>query len=120
MPKTTKQAKPHNLNTKLQEELDNVKVAVLAVNLSNQTDPQDLEDVKTQLTKQLEQSGDQIIQLIPFYKLGVTHYTDGSVIPPAGYVIETQKEIIVAYHGTQPEQWYGSGAIELFHAIQIH
>lgn len=48
---------------------------------------------------------------IPFYKEGVKS--------PAGYVIETDKQVMVCYHGTQFNKILSSGGTEIKHDLQI-
>jgi hypothetical protein len=110
----------NQIETDITQELNNIKASVLAINLSNPTTKEKIEEVTNTFTKQIESSGDKIIKLIPFHKGTNKIYKDGTPIPPAGYVIETEKGILLAYHGTQPEQWRGSGAKELLHDAQIY
>jgi len=64
------------------------------------------------LETQLAQSDDKIISIQPFYKTNTKH--------PAGYVIETNNEVLVCYHGTQFGKLFGSGFKEIKHDIQFH
>jgi len=79
-----------------------IRVAVLGVFLSykypgkkvdkkknEQSYDESLEGLKEELVKQ----GEQFVKATPFYKDGV--------MAPAGYVIETDKQTMVSYHGTQ-------------------
>ncbi len=93
--------------------LEDVQTAVLAVALTNKKpDSPKYEQYKQNLVEQLEKSGEKIVKgPIPFYKKGVKS--------PAGYVIETDKEVLVCYHGTQFGKVFGSGGKEILHDLQI-
>lgn len=61
----------------------------------------------------LKKSDNQIInEPIPFYK-------EGNIESPAGYVIETNKEVMVCYHGTQFRKLMGSGGTEVKNDLTI-
>ncbi len=65
------------------------------------------------LTETLRESGNNIIGTPePFYKKGSTKN-------PAGYVIKTDKEVMVCYHGTQFNKLLGSGAREAINDLRI-
>ncbi|MBN8511470.1 MAG: lipase family protein [Rickettsiales bacterium] len=93
--------------------LEDVQTAVLAAALSNKgPDSPKYEEYRQNLVKQLEKSGEKIVKgPIPFYKKGVKG--------PAGYVIETDKEVLVCYHGTKFGKIFGSGGKEILHDLQI-
>lgn len=93
--------------------LEDVQTAVLAVALANKSpDREQYKTRKQKLIEQLEKSGEKLVrEPIPFYKKGVKG--------PAGYVIETDKEVLVCYHGTQFGKVFGSGGKEILHDLQI-
>ena len=101
------------MGDKLTSELNNIKTAVLAVALSyKKTKGKKYETYKQKLQNQLLVSGDAIDgKPIPFYKKGVKS--------PAGYVIKTNKEVLICYHGTQFDKIFGSGAKEILHDFQF-
>ncbi len=95
-------------------QLEDVKTAVLAVAItSKKPDSEKYEEYKQNLAAQLEKSGDKLVgEPKPFYKDG-----DKS---PAGYVIETDKEVLVCYHGTQVKKVFGAGGKEIVHDLQAY
>ena len=103
---------PNSKNQSLSEQLNNLKSSVLGVSLANKSFGSDrYEKVKNDLKEQLALSGETMVgEPKPFYKKGVDS--------PAGYVIETDKAIMVSYHGTQ----FGkvSGGKEILHDLQMN
>ena len=98
----------------ISHELNDVKTAVLAVALTNsKQEPKSYDKYnkhKANLSEQLKESGEIITQEpIPFYKKGVES--------PAGYVIPTNAQVLVCYHGTQLGKI--SGAKEVLHDLQM-
>lgn len=95
----------------ISHELNDVKTAVLAVALTNyKREHKSYGKYEANLSEQLRESGEMITQKpIPFYKKGVKS--------PAGYVIPTNAQVLVCYHGTQ----FGkiSGAKEVLHGFQM-
>lgn len=94
-------------------ELKHLKSAALAVALTytglNETK---IEKYTDNLNEKLKESIDQIIDKpIPFYK--------GGDSGPAGYVIETNDEVLVCYHGTQFDKAFGVGFKEIVHDLLI-
>lgn len=51
------------------------------------------------------------VKIIPFYK-------DNGTKMPAGYVIETEGQVIVSYHGTKFSKFYSDGGKEIYHDLQ--
>ncbi|MDG1436196.1 MAG: lipase family protein [Rickettsiaceae bacterium] len=94
-------------------ELKHLKSAALAVALTNKKPVgKKYEEYKDNLVKQLEESGEEIVgDPKAFYKEGVKS--------PAGYVIETNQEVFVCYHGTQFGKVFGSGGKEILHDLQV-
>lgn len=94
------------------EHIDGIKVGVLASDLSYSADQDDdafalkIAEINVELVK----SGNQMVrEPIPFFKKNGEH---------AGYVIETEHEIIVAYHGTQIDKFFNDKKNSLTTAIR--
>ncbi|MEK6734767.1 MAG: lipase family protein [Pseudomonadota bacterium] len=92
--------------------LESIKAAALGVALTNKgPESQKYDEYLKNLKDQLAQNGDSIVgEPIPFYKEGVKS--------PAGYVIETNNQVMVCYHGTQFGKVFGSGGTEIRHDLQ--
>ena len=104
---------PRPFTSKGLHELHDVRTAALAVALTNKKPgSKDYESYKQNLVNQLKESGEEIVgEPKPFYKIGVSS--------PAGYVIETNSEVLVCYHGTQFGKIFSSGGKEILHDLQI-
>jgi hypothetical protein len=89
-----------------------VRAAMAGVSLSNKKkDGKGYQEYEDALRKEIKDKGGKFIKATPFYKKGVKS--------PAGYVIETDKETMVSYHGTQFGKFFGSGGKEVFHDLQM-
>jgi|GEM_PF-6227425 len=99
--------------TKPKHTLEGVKASVLGVALTNKMAGSDsYNSYLSNLDKQLtENSETRTQEPIPFYKEGVAS--------PAGYVIETDRQVMVCYHGTQFGKIMGSGGTEIKHDLQM-
>jgi predicted lipase len=96
--------------------LENVQSAVFGVALANKSPTStNYAKYKDKLTEQLSSSGETIKgEPIPFYKAD-----DLKKNTPAGYVIETNKQVMVCYHGTQFTKIFGSGGKEVQHDLEM-
>ena len=91
---------------------DDVRAAMAGVSLSNKKkDGKGYQAYEDALKQEIKDQDGKFIKATPFYKKGVKS--------PAGYVIETDKETMVSYHGTQFGKFFGSGGREVFHDMQM-
>ncbi len=92
------------------------KIAACASSLSyakeNHSPNSKFTKYKTALENELKQADQTLENITPFYK-------KGNKINQAGYIIETDKTVIVCYHGTQFNKFFTSGFKEVFHDMQI-